>query len=70
MMNVKLSANHIFFESGWDGESNFDGLIGTGMGNWDSRRVAISISYNFGNRNVKSRKRKTGIEDESKRVSS
>ncbi len=70
MMNVKLSANDIFFQSGWDGESNFDGLIGRGMGNWDSRRGAISISYNFGNKNVKSRKRKTGIEDESKRVGS
>jgi hypothetical protein len=43
-------------------------LIGEGMGNWDSRRAAVSVSYNFGNRNVKSRKRKTGIEDESKRV--
>jgi len=68
LMNVKLSVNDIFYQSGWDGESNFDGLIGTGMGNWDSRRAAISISYNFGNKNVKSRNRKTGIEDESKRV--
>ncbi|MFT4535743.1 MAG: iron complex outermembrane receptor protein [Saprospiraceae bacterium] len=70
LMNVRLSVNDIFFQSGWDGVSNFDGLIGEGMGNWDSRRGAISISYNFGNRNVKSRKRKTGIEDESKRVGS
>lgn len=68
LMNVKLSVNDIFYQSGWNGESNFDGLIGEGMGNWDSRRAAVSVSYNFGNRNVKSRKRKTGIEDESKRV--
>jgi hypothetical protein len=32
MMNVKLSANDIFFQSGWDGESNFDGLIGGQLG--------------------------------------
>jgi len=70
MMNVKLSFNDIFFQSGWDGVSNFDGLIGEGRGNWDSRRAAISVSYNFGNTNVKSRKRKTGIEDETKRVGS
>lgn len=70
MMNVKVSANDIFYQSGWDGVSNFDGLIGEGNGRWDSRRIAVSISYNFGNRNVKSRNRKTGIEDESKRVGS
>lgn len=69
-MNVKLSVNDIFFQSGWEGVSQFDGLIGEGRGNWDSRRAAISISYNFGNSNVKSRKRKTGIENESKRVGS
>jgi hypothetical protein len=68
LMNVKLSVNDVFYQSGWDGVSDFNGLIGEGMGNWDSRRAAISVSYNFGNKNVKSRKRKTGIEDESKRV--
>lgn len=68
LMNVKLSANDVTYQSGWSGFSNFDGLEGTGNGNYDSRRVALSISYNFGNSNVKSRKRSTGIEDESKRV--
>ena len=68
LMNVKLSANDITYQTGWDGFSNFDGLLGTGSGNWDSRRVNISMSYNFGNSNVKSRRRSTGIEDESKRV--
>ena len=70
LMNVKLSVNDVFYQSGWNGVSNFDGLIGEGTGNYDSRRAAVSVSYNFGNRNVKSRKRKTGIEDESKRVGS
>ncbi|MGB3549039.1 MAG: TonB-dependent receptor [Saprospiraceae bacterium] len=67
-MNVKLSANDIFFTSGWRGVSNFNGLRGVGNGNWDSRRVALSISYAVGNSKVKSRNRKTGLEDESKRV--
>ncbi len=68
LMNVKLSANDVTYQSGWSGFSNFDGLFGEGRGNWDSRRVSLSVSYNFGNSNVKSRKRSTGIEDESKRV--
>lgn len=67
-LNVKLSAQDLFFQTGWDGQSEFDGLISEGAGNWDSRRVNLSMSYNFGNNNVKSRNRKTGIEDESKRV--
>ncbi len=69
-LNVRVSANDIFYQSGWSGVSNFDGLVSAGRGNWDSRRVSLSLSYNFGNQKVKSRKRKTGIEEESKRVGS
>ncbi len=68
-MNVRLSVQDIFFQSGWEGFSEFNGLRSEGMGNFDSRRASISISYNFGNNNVKSRNRKTGIEDEASRVS-
>lgn len=68
-LNVKLSANDLFFTSGWTGTSEFNGLMSEGAGNWDSRRVSLSLNYNFGNSNVKSRKRKTGLEEESKRVS-
>ena len=67
-LNVKLSAQDLFFQSGWDGQSEFDGLTSKGSGNWDSRRVTLSASYKFGNNNVKSSKRRTGIEDESNRV--
>jgi hypothetical protein len=69
-MNVRLNANDITFQSFWSGVSNFNGLEGTGRGSWDSRRVTLSISYGFGNNNIKSRKRKTGLEEESKRISS
>jgi outer membrane receptor protein involved in Fe transport len=67
-LNVRLNANDIFYESGWDGISEFNGLISEGSGRWDSRRVNLSLSYNFGNQNVKSRKRKTGLEEEAGRV--
>ena len=68
LMNVKLSVTDITYQTGWSGTSNFDGLVGERRGNWDSRKVALSMSYNFGNSNVKSRNRSTGIEDESERV--
>lgn len=67
-LNVKLSINDITFQSGWSGVSTYNGQIGYGYGNWDSRRAAVTLTYDFGNKNVKSRKRKTGIEEESKRV--
>ena len=69
-LNAKLSFQDIFYQSGWTGVSSFNGLTSTGGGNWDSRRASLSLSYQFGNQNVKSRKRKTGLEDESKRVGS
>lgn len=69
-LNVKLSANDIFDQSGFTGFSKFDGLVSTGSGRWDSQRVSLSLSYRFGNQNVKSRKRKTGLEEEAKRVKS
>ena len=68
LMNVKLSASDITYQTGWSGTSNFDGLKGERQGVWDSRKVALSISCNFGNLNVKSRQRSTGIEEESNRI--
>ncbi|MFK8163233.1 MAG: outer membrane beta-barrel protein [Lewinella sp.] len=67
-LNVKLSANDIFYQSGWVGVSEFNGQRSEGNGNWDSRNVALSMSYAFGNQKVKSRKRKTGLSEEAGRV--
>lgn len=68
-LNARLSVSDIFYETGWDGVSEFNGLISAGSGRWDSRRVALSLSYNFGNQNVKkSRRRNTGLEEEAKRL--
>ncbi len=69
-VNVRLNATDLFYQTGWSGTSEFNGLVATGAGNWDSRRISLSISYDMGNRNVKSRKRSTGLEDEAKRVGS
>ncbi len=67
-MNVKLAVSDVTFKSGWNGYSNFNGLIGTGSGNYDSRRATLSVSYELGNKNVKTRNRETGLETEAKRV--
>ena len=67
-LNVRVSANDLFYQTGWDGVSDFNGLLAYGSGRWDSRRVGISLGYNFGNQNVKTRKRETGLENEASRV--
>ena len=67
-LNARLSVSDIFFQSYWSGISRFNGLLAKGRGQWDSRRVSLSLSYNFGNQNVKARKRKTGLEDEAGRL--
>ena len=67
-LNVRLSAEDIFYETGWNGYSNFNGLLAYGSGRWDSRRISLSLGYRFGNDKVKSRKRSTGMETEAGRV--
>ncbi|MBK9270909.1 MAG: TonB-dependent receptor [Saprospiraceae bacterium] len=67
-LNARLTVNDIFYQAWWSGYSSFNGLHTTGYGKWDSRRVALSLNYDLGNKNIKSRKRSTGIESESKRV--
>ena len=67
-LNVRLSADDLFYQTGWSGYSDFNGLYSYGSGRWDSRRISLSLGYRFGNENVKSRKRNTGIETEAGRV--
>ena len=67
-LNVKLSVNDIFFQSPWYGRSEFNGQVSVGGGYWDSRTVALSLSYAFGNQKVKSRRRETGLGDDAKRA--
>ncbi len=67
-LNARLSADDIFYKSGWKGYSEFNGLLSYASGRYDSRRISLSLGYRFGNDNVKSRKRSTGLETEAKRV--
>jgi len=67
-LSVKLSAQDIFLQAFWSGKAEFNGLVSQGRGEWDSRRFAVNLNYNFGNDKVKSRKRNTGIEAEAGRI--
>lgn len=67
-LNVRLIATDIFYKSGFEGIATFDGLTYFGSGLRDSRRLSINLSYNFGNKNLKSRNRNQGLDSEQKRV--
>ncbi|MEM9990267.1 MAG: TonB-dependent receptor [Bacteroidota bacterium] len=67
---IKLAVTDIFRTQQWRGESTFGELYMIAAGDWDSRRVRVNFSYLFGNNQVKSRKRSTGLEEESSRVKS
>ncbi len=66
--NLTVNLTDVFKTQEWNGVSEFAGLTIRGDGGYDSRRFKIGLSYNFGNSQVKVRKRKTGLEDESNRI--
>ena len=67
----KATVTDIFQTMRWGGTSNFAGQYIKSNGGWESRQLRISLSYRFGNAQVKAaRQRKTAAEDESKRVGS
>lgn len=67
--NVKVSLSDIFLTMRWSGDSQFGGLYMVTRGGWESRQLRVNFTYNFGNQEVKSaRRRNTGLEDEQKRI--
>lgn len=67
--NIKMSVSDFLFTMQWRGIQEFGGLYMDARGGWESRQFKVNFSYNFGNDKVKdSRKRKTGLEDESGRA--
>jgi hypothetical protein len=68
-VSFRLAVSDLFFTSPWRGTTQFGGLLITGSGGWESRTIRINLSYNFGNKQVKSaRQRQTGVEDEKNRI--
>ncbi len=69
--NLRIAVSDIFFTNRWAGNSRFGVLDMRVGGGWDSRRFRTSLSYNFGNSEVKgARRRSTGLEDEQRRIKS
>jgi len=67
--NLKMSVSDIFKTLQWKGVSDFAGQHLVASGNFESRQFKVNFTYRFGSNQIKAaRNRKTGIEDESKRV--
>ena len=68
---VKASVSDIFHTLHWSATSDFAGQILHASGNFESRQLKLYFTWRFGSIQVKAaRQRKTGDEDESKRVGS
>ncbi|MGL4631046.1 MAG: TonB-dependent receptor domain-containing protein [Leadbetterella sp.] len=68
-VSTRLTFTDVFFTSPWRGGSQFGDLRIDGKGTWESRILRINLSYNFGNKQVKSsRQRKTGLDDAANRI--
>ncbi|MEL6863540.1 MAG: TonB-dependent receptor [Bacteroidota bacterium] len=67
---LRISVSDIFKTTDWEGVSRFGALFLDTNGGWDSRRFRVNFSYMFGNNQVKSRRRKTGLQEESQRIKS
>ena len=69
--NLKASVSDIFKTMQWGGTSDFTGQYIKAGGGWESRQFKLNLTYRFGSMQVKAaRQRKTGLEDENKRVGS
>ena len=66
--NVRMAVSDLFYTSNWKGDTQFGEVLITANGGYDSRQFKINLSYNFGNSNAKSTLKKTGIDEENKRI--
>jgi iron complex outermembrane recepter protein len=67
--NMKVSVSDIFQSMRWKGVSDFAGQHIVATGGWESRLLKLSLTWKFGNNQVKAaRQHNSGAEEESKRV--
>ncbi|ANI89552.1 hypothetical protein A9P82_09765 [Arachidicoccus ginsenosidimutans] len=68
--NIKLNVNDIFNTQSYIAVEKFQDIDMHLHNKWESRRISISFSYNFGNKNLKTRDHSgSGIDDEQNRIS-
>ena len=67
---VQVSVNDIFNTgSVYYFSSDYGGMVFDGNVFFDSRRVAVNVSYKFGNQEIKTRKSKSSLDKELNRIS-
>jgi len=67
--NIKVSVSDIFQSMRWKGTTDFAGQYSVATGGWESRLFKLGFTWHWGNKQIKeSRQRKTGVEEESRRV--
>jgi len=57
---VKLAVNDLFGTQRWTQSADFGSVRGTMRNTWESRNIALSFSWKFGNQNLKTRNRNNG----------
>ncbi|MBL4746158.1 MAG: TonB-dependent receptor [Flavobacteriaceae bacterium] len=67
-LNITLRGNDIFKTSAERTTTKVNGVIQTARYYYDSRYFQISVSYKFGNRDIKAKKHKTGNKEEKSRT--
>ena len=65
---IKLAVQDPFKTNTWEGRTSFGTQELHASGNWDSRRLKVSFNYAFGKKDLKTRNRKTGLEEEAGRI--
>lgn len=66
---LKLSYSDLFHTAPWKSYNTYAGIVNRANGNWESQQFRVSLTYRFGNNQMKgSRQRTTGSESEQKRV--
>lgn len=68
--NLRISVTDVLYTAPWAGYNVYGGLVIRVNGNWESRQFRAAFTWKFGNRQMKNvRARKSGSEDEMKRIS-
>jgi len=66
---LKLAYTDILNTAPWDSYNTYGGIVIRAHGNWESQLFRASLTWNFGNRQLKAnRQRATGNESEQKRI--
>ncbi len=68
-LSLRMAVSDVLKTSNWTGTTRYGQLFIKGSGGYESRQFRISLTYNFGRKEIKSiDPRKSGVEDENKRI--